>query len=227
MMTTQELLDNCEPRTERDARLKPQTGHLPAFQSEYIDLLTAAMCKARPEIKAIKKNAKGNFGPYATLDEVIDAVSDCLPKYGLDLYSQPLVVGDQEWLISTLSHVSGQFRRASSVIRANPSKPQDALSWTTYYRRRDYACLCGIAADSDLDGEGLKGATPPSRGADAFKLATSALRAAKTEHDRDQTLARAALSVASGRMTEGELGDLRLAREALPAITKREVVGAK
>jgi hypothetical protein len=224
MMTTQELLDNCEPR---DARLKPQTAFLPALSSEYTDLLTQALCKAKPEIKAIKKNAKGNFGSYATLDEVIDATLAPLAKHGLDLNSQTMVVGDQEWLVTTLKHTSGQFQRSINVLRANPSKPQEMLSWATYYRRLHFSCLCGVAADSDLDGEGLKGATPPSRGADAFKLATSALRAAKTEHDRDQTLARAALSVASGRMTEGELGDLRLAREQLPPIASKEKANAQ
>jgi hypothetical protein len=46
----------------RDPRLKPQTGHMPAMESEYTDMLCAAKCRARPEYKPVKKNAKGNYG---------------------------------------------------------------------------------------------------------------------------------------------------------------------
>jgi hypothetical protein len=207
-------LDGIEVR--RDARLKPQTSYLPAMQSEYTDLLTAAKCKARPEFNAIRKNAKGNFGPYATLDEVIDSVVGALCKYGLDLDSQTIVIGDQEWLITTLTHTSGQYKRAMSVIRANPAKPQDYLSWVTYYRRCHNAALCGVAADSDNDGEGLKGAGD-KRGPNPVNLAAQAIRSATSTKDRDAALARAALSVAAGRITEEEFESLTALRDSLNA----------
>jgi cytochrome c553 len=193
----------------------------PAAQSEFIDLVTAAMTKARPEIKRIAKNAKGNFGPYATLDEVLDAVNAALPKYGLDLYSQTLVIGDIELLVTTLAHVSGQFRRATTVMRANPSKPQEYLSWATYFRRLHSACLCGVAADSDLDGAGLEGPKPKKPA--AAGLARAALLGALTEKDRDTVLAKAAMSVVAGRMTEDEMVELRAFREGL---APREVANA-
>ena len=216
-VTTQELNDACEPR-QRDPRLKPQTSFLPATSSEFTDLLTQALCAAKPEIKRIVKNAKGNFGHYATLDEVIDATLLPLSKHGLDINSQTMVVGDQEWLVTSLKHTSGQFQRSINVLRASPSKPQEMLSWATYYRRLHFSCLCGVAADSDLDGEGLKGAAPAPNG--ALGLARSALRGAKSEHDRDQVLARAALSVASGRISEDELLLLKEEREQLKPFPK-------
>jgi hypothetical protein len=203
----------------RDPRLKGQTSMLPAAESEFTDLLCAAKCKARPEIKKSHKNAKGNFGPYATLDEVIDAVCESLPKYGLDLSSKTIIIGDQEWLVSTLRHVSGQFERSFSVLNYNRSKPQDKLAWTTYFRRNDYACLCGIAAESDLDGANLKSAAPPAVNP-VVGMARQALRNAKTEQDRNTVLAKAALSVAAGRMSEEQMLSLKEEREAMPPIAE-------
>jgi hypothetical protein len=217
-MADKEVLD-LDGIPVRDSRLKPQTSHVLAAESEFTDLLCAAKCRAKPEIKAIRKNAKGNFGPYATLDEVIDAVDAALPKYGLDLSTKTVILGDQEWLVSTLRHVSGQFERSFSILNYNRGKPQEKLSFTTYYRRNDYACLCGIAADSDLDGAGLKGAEPP-KVSPAMGLARSALRGARSEQERDTVLAKAAMSVVSKRMTEEQLADLRAEREEMAPIQK-------
>jgi hypothetical protein len=205
----------------RDPRLKPQTSHLPAMESEYTDLLCAAKCRARAAYKQIRKNAKGNYGMYATLDEVLDAVTEANCRNGLDLSSKTVIIGDEQWQVSTLRHESGQFER--SACRLAERQPQKMLAETTYFRRKHYAELCGVAADSDLDGEGLKGPTP--KGTPALGLARSALRGAKSDHDRDQVLARAALSVAAGRMTEDDLSVLKAEREEMSPL-KKEVAGA-
>ena len=198
-------------RCVRDVRLKPQTGFMPAMESEYIDALCAAKCRAHPEIKAIRKNAKGNYGHYATLDEVIDAVTPALSKHGLDLSSKTIIIGDEQWLVSTLRHTSGQFERSFS--RLTEKQPQKVLAEVTYYRRKDYACLCGVAADSDLDGAGLEG--PKAKSNSSLSLARQALVAARSEQERDTVLAKAALSVVAGRITEQELVALREDREAM------------
>lgn len=203
-----------------DARLSPQTSHLPAAESEFTDLLCAAKCSARIEYQPVKKNASGNYGKYSTLDEVIDAVTVANAKHGLDLSSKTVIVGDEQWLITTLRHTSGQFER--SFTRLTEKQPQKVLSETTYYRRKHCAELCGVAADSDLDGAGLEG--PKPKKPMAVSLAQTALLAATTEKDRDTVLAKAALSVAAGRMTEDELLALRAAREALKPIGREVAV---
>jgi hypothetical protein len=210
----------------RDARLQPQTSHLPAAQSEFTDLLTAAMCRARPKFKAIKKNAKGNFGPYATLDEVLDSVTPALAAEGLDLRTKQQVIGDQEWVVTTLSHASGQFERSFNVIRSNPAKPQEMLSWVTYYRRMHVASLCGVAADSDLDGAGLEGGKAAKKPV-AATLARSALLGAPTEQARDSVLAKAAMSVAAGRMTEEEMLEIKDLRESLRPVEEAAVANSQ
>jgi hypothetical protein len=208
----------------RDSRLKPQTAFMPAAESEFTDLLCAAKCRARADYAPIKKNASGNYGRYASLDEVLDAVTPALAKHGLDLASKTIIVGDEQWLVSTLRHTSGQFERAFS--RLTERQPQKVLSEVTYYRRKDAACLCGVAADSDLDGAGLDG--PKAKSNAALSLARQALVAARTEQDRDTVLAKAALSAAAGRMTEDELMGLRRDREAMKPFPKpKEVASAQ
>lgn len=196
----------------RDPRLKPQTGYLPASESEFTDLLTAAKCKARPEYTPIKKNAKGNYGMYATLDEVLDAVTKANCRHGLDLSSKTIIVGDEQWEVTTLRHISGQFERSSSKLTER--QPQKVLSETTYYRRKHAAELCGVAADSDLDGSNLKGEAPPAVNP-VVGMARQALRNAKSEQDRNTVLAKAALSVAAGRMSEEQMLSLKEEREAM------------
>lgn len=212
----------AEPQLVRDVRLKPQTGHMPAMESEFTDLLCAAKCAARPQYGPVRKNATGNYGKYATLDEVIDAVTPALAKCGLDIASKTMVMGDEQWLITTLRHVSGQFER--SFTRLAERQPQKLLSETTYYRRKHVAELCGVAADSDQDGAGLEGPRPKANS--PLALARQALVAAKSEHDRDVVLARAAMSVASGRITEADLAALRQEREQMKPFPAQEAAGA-
>jgi hypothetical protein len=206
----------------RDQRLKPQHGFLPAAESEFTDLLTAAKCAARPEYKQIRKNAKGNFGMYATLDEVLDAVTPANCKHGLDLSSKTIIVGDEQWEVTTLRHISGQFERSASKLTER--QPQKVLSETTYWRRKHSAELCGVAADSDLDGDGLKGAEPPMVNS-AVGLARQALRNARTEQERNSVLAKVALSVAAGRISEMQMLELKDERENMPVL--KEVANAQ
>jgi hypothetical protein len=217
-MADKEVLD-LDGIPVRDSRLKPQTSHWPAMQSEYTDKLAAALAAARSKYAELKKTAKSNFGMFCPLDKVFDAVVAANSEHGLSLTSSPTVIGDEDYLVTTLAHSSGQFIRAMSRIRANPQKPQEVLSFCTYYRRLHVASLCGVAADSDLDGEGLKGAEPP-KVSPAMGLARSALRGARSEQERDTVLAKAAMSVVSKRMTEEQLADLRAEREEMAPIQK-------
>jgi len=215
-------IDGIPVRPARDGRLRPQSSYWPAMQSEYTDQIAAAQAAARVKYGELKKTSKSNFGLFCPLDKVFDAVVAANSENGLSLASCPTVIGDEDYLVTTLTHSSGQFIRAMSRIRANPAKPQEVLSFCTYYRRLHVASLCGVAADSDLDGEGLKGTT--SKVSPALGLARSALRGAKSDHDRDQVLASAALSVASGRITEDDLLVLKAEREEMPPF--KEVVSA-
>jgi hypothetical protein len=214
-------LDGIPVRPIRDTRLKPQTAFLPQPCSEFLDLLTGALCRARPNIRAIAKNAKGAYGRYATLDEVIDATGPAFAAAGLSITSQTIIVGDEEWLVTTLAHTSGQFQRCMSRLVAGATDYQKKLSAATYLRRLHFSSLAGVAADSDNDGAGL---APEPAKPSGFALAKQALAAAKTNKDRDTVVARAALSVPAGRLTEEQLEELIAERDRLNG---KEAAGAK
>jgi hypothetical protein len=206
----------------RDNRLRPETGHLPASSSEFLDLLTAAMSAARPKISEIKKTTKGAFGRYAPLDVVLDAVTPALSEHGLVLRSRTIIVGDEEWLVTTLSHTSGQFERSMSRIAGNPGDYQKRLAAATYLRRMHTSCLCGVAADSDEDGAGLAPEKP--RGPTPFELARKAISEGGSPQFRAMSLARAAASTAQGRITEAQFSELKAIHDSL--LPKEETASA-
>jgi hypothetical protein len=201
----------------RDTRLKPQTSLWPAMESEYTDQIAVAFCKARVEYGPVLKTGKSNFGPYAPLDSVYDAVVAANAKHNIFISSSPQTIGDEEYLVTTARHGSGQFVRAMTKIAADPHKPQAYLAYVTYMKRCHVASLCGVAADSDDDGAGATEAATPSavQSLRLEQMAIQKLNAVATEQDRDEVIARVALRVAKGEMTESQMEKLKGVRESL------------
>jgi hypothetical protein len=201
----------------RDTRLKPQTSIWPAMESEYTDLITAAMCRARVEYGEVRKTGKSNFGPYAPLDSIYDATVTANAKHGVVVTSAPMVIGDEEYLVTTARHDSGQFIRAMTKIAADPHKPQAYLAYCTYMKRCHVASLCGVAADTDDDGTGATEAARPSA-ANAIRLEQMAgqkLNAVNSDRERDEVIARVAMRVGKGEMTEEQMDRLIAIRDSL------------
>jgi hypothetical protein len=214
----------AEMQTPMYAPAKPprhRPHDLYANESEMTDLLYTALAAAQGDYPAVLKNAKGAFGMYATVDALLDAVRPINSKHGLSLKSTTQIVGEEEYLVTTLGHKSGQFTRSVSRIAADPMKPQAYLAYCTYMRRLHIACLCGIAAETDDDGVAATEATKTSS-AQSFRLeemALKKLKAVATEQERDEVLARVAMRVGSGEMTENQLEILKKEREKLRAKT--------
>jgi hypothetical protein len=190
-----------------------------ANESEMTDLLYDSLAQAQGAYPAVLKNAKGAFGMYATVDALLDAVRPVNSAHGLSLKSTTQIVGDEEYLVTTLGHKSGQFTRSVSRIAADPLKPQAYLAYCTYMRRLHIACICGIAAETDDDGVAATEATKTSS-AQSFRLEEMALKKLKavgTEQERDEVLARVAMRVGAGEMTENQLEILKKEREKLRA----------
>lgn len=188
-----------------------------ANESETTDLLYSSLAAAQGEYPAVLKNAKGAFGMYATVDALLDAVRPVNSKHGLSLKSTTQIVGEEEFLVTTLGHKSGQFTRSISRIAADPMKPQAYLAYCTYMRRLHIACLCGIAAETDDDGVAATEATKTSS-AQSFRLeemALAKLRSVSTDQERDEVLARVAMRVGKGEMTENQLELVKKEREKL------------
>jgi len=208
----------------RDTRLTAQKTMWPASESEFTDMICAAMCRAKLKYGAVKKDAKSNYGKYATLDAVFEAVDKANCEEGIAVSSRPIVIGDEEYLVTTLMHSSGQFLRAMSRIAANPQRPQEYLSYGTYFRRMHIAALCGVAAETDDDGVGATAAAKTD-GMSAMRLeqlALQKLKGAKTAQERNEVVARVAMRVAKGEMTEPQLEKFK----ALAAQDAEEVADA-
>jgi hypothetical protein len=201
----------------RDTRLKPQSSMWPAMESEYTDQIALGFCKARVEYTAVLKTGKSNFGPYAPLDSVFDAVTAANAKHNIFISSAPMAIGDEEYLVTTARHGSGQFIRAMTKIAADPHKPQAYLAYVTYMKRCHVASLCGVAADTDDDGTGANEAARPSavQSLRLEQMAIQKLTAVHTDQERDDVVARVALRVAKGEMTESQMDKIAAMRDEL------------
>lgn len=201
----------------RDNRLKPQSSVWPSMESEFTDQIALAFCKARSEYNPVLKTGKSNFGPYAPLDSIFDAVVAANTKNHIFISSAPLTIGDEEYLVTTARHGSGQFVRAMTKIVADPHKPQAYLAYCTYMKRCHVASLCGVAADTDDDGAGANEAARPSavQSLRLEQMALQKLQSVHTEQDRDEVVARVALRVAKGEMTESQMEKIKGVRDSL------------
>lgn len=120
------------------------------MQSETISKLTAALVKARGEIKhPVRNKVNPHFkNRYADLTAVLDSVVPAFTANGLSLVQ----LVEDEFLITLLAHTSGEYITSATRIpkHANAQQLGSAL---TYLRRYTVQALAAIAADDDDDGQ--------------------------------------------------------------------------
>lgn len=146
------------------------------YQSEKINELVSALCKAQAEFPKIPKtktvdfvNDKGRRTKYtyADLSDVIDAVGPVLHKNGL-VVSQPFIEDEKGCVrvFTKLMHISGQWTGSVFPV-AIEKRQQDTGANITYVRRYTLCAILGIQADEDNDGQFLeqddKKSTPPGK----------------------------------------------------------------
>lgn len=107
-----------------------------------------ALFEAKKELKNPAKTARGNFGDYTPIGDLLDTVQPTLEKHGL-LLSQ-LYSGKH--LRTVLWHVeSGEILVSEVELTADKPGPQGMGSATTYFRRYSIFCLLGLASEEDPD----------------------------------------------------------------------------
>jgi hypothetical protein len=137
-------------------------------QSPEVDKINVALCKfqklvgvaAKTSTASIPTKSGGNYSyNYATLEGVWaaarenDLLSDC--GLSVDQTAGYIIVGDDvlDTLITTLNHISGQFKSGERVLRLKTDDPQGQGSAITYSRRYDFCAILGIVqADDDAQG---------------------------------------------------------------------------
>lgn len=122
--------------------------------------IAAAFVKARTEIGAtVGKDAKGNFGKYATLAAITEATSAALGKHGLAIIQEAGMTEEGVTIYTTLLHESGATMEFVPLpLPLTDRKPQAVGSAITYGRRYALAAICGLAPDDD-DGQAAQDAT--------------------------------------------------------------------
>ncbi len=126
------------------------------LQSENINEISAALSKAQIKMKV---PAKDKVNPhfrnrYCSLGSVISSCKDALNECGISM-TQPLVdIDGKTYVVTTLSHSSGQWMRSYLSLRAaENANSQQMGSALTYARRYSLCAMVGIDGDEDDDGE--------------------------------------------------------------------------
>jgi len=123
------------------------------IQSENLDKITPALIKARKKIYGAVKNGKGNWGSYASLEDIIFATENPMLEQDIFLSQSSYPIEGTQYIITQATHVSGQFLRSITKIEnPKPGDPQKALAAQTYTRRAGLESLLNIPRVDD-DGE--------------------------------------------------------------------------
>ena len=121
--------------------------------------LTKALIKFHKDVDKIDKNARGNYGKFADLSNVLSTVTPALLKNDLVLTQEFLT----DCLVTTLRHVSGEeiSSTCNLILSEGRNKTQEWGKAVTYQRRYSICSILGIVADMDMDGAMLEESTKP------------------------------------------------------------------
>jgi hypothetical protein len=127
-------------------------------QSENINELAAALAKAQGEIVGALKDSKNPFfkSNYADLASCWDACRAQLSKNALAVIQTTRCHDGQVYVVTTLTHSSGQWIRGELPVKAKDDGPQAQGSGITYARRYALAAIVGLAQIDD-DAEAAQG----------------------------------------------------------------------
>jgi hypothetical protein len=123
------------------------------LQSTKLDKITPALIGARKEIYGAVKNGKGNWGKYASLEDIIEAINEPLLANDIFVSQGADFFEGTQFIVTQATHISGQFIRSYTKIELEKAgNPQKALSSQTYTRRAGMESLFNIPRVDD-DGE--------------------------------------------------------------------------
>lgn len=129
--------------------------------SAEINELAAALSKAQGRFASVKTDSKAKIPTkaggsyeysYASLAATLDAIREPLAANGLAVTQCPEAKGDSLFVVTELTHASGQWLR-SEIVTPYPMGDVKALgSAITYLRRYTLTAILGLATEDD-DGD--------------------------------------------------------------------------
>tara|TARA_R110001583_G_scaffold57152_2_gene171642 strand:- start:599 stop:1243 length:645 start_codon:yes stop_codon:yes gene_type:complete len=138
------------------------------LQSETRSKLTPAVIAARREIEGAEKTGKGNWGKYASAEDLIDCCMGPLLENDVLLTQGTFPMEGKNWVVTQVTHASGEFMRSlTEIVVEKQMDPKKALAGQTYARRAGIEALLAIPRLDD-DGNNKK-VTPDVPGEQAKK----------------------------------------------------------
>lgn len=124
-------------------------------ESEQLNELYTALCKAQAEMEAAGKDSTNPFhkSKYADLTSIVKSSRQALTKHGLSVIQRMLVDERGQYLASRLCHTSGQWIESRMALIPPKNDIQTVGSYITYIRRYTYSALVGVITEDDDDGE--------------------------------------------------------------------------
>lgn len=123
-------------------------------QSESIDKLATALCKAQAMMGGAVKDSSNPFfkSSYADLTSVVKAVKEPFAENGISYVQFPYSTDRGVGVTTRLMHSSGQWLESEFVLPMSKNDPQGAGSAITYARRYALQSVAGIpTADDDAE----------------------------------------------------------------------------
>ena len=124
--------------------------------SESIVEITKALCAFHKDVGKILKEADNPFykSKYATLSNILRVINKPLTDNGLNIVQ---MMDDKYGLTTMLSHTSGEFIKATSIMTPQDNKPQTVGSCVTYHRRYTICAILNLNIEDDDDGNAASG----------------------------------------------------------------------
>ena len=175
----------------------------------------AAFLTAQSKLPKIGKDTTVNVGQYsykyATLPDILDAVSPVLRKEGLVLNQSVESVGDYIGVETRIYHKAGHVETFGPVLIKVTGDAKAAGSAITYARRYALCAALGIAPDEDDDGQAASSApaVPKEQSSWAWLWNESAVFKAWTPQQRQDAIQVAvdSLAITSGDQMNREEAD--------------------
>lgn len=128
------------------SRRKAHNGDMET--SNEIGKLSKALKAFQKDVEPIGRDAKANYGRYATLGAILKAIKEPLAHNGL-AFTQ-VVEGDN--LTTMIMHESGEWIRGTAALKLDKQTAQGQGSAITYARRYNLSAALGLDTDEDDDG---------------------------------------------------------------------------
>lgn len=125
------------------------------MQSEQTNELFTALAKAQDEMEIASKDSSNPFykSKYADLQSVVGSSRPYLAKHGLSVIHLLQQNDQNTYMVTQLSHSSGQYIRSRVKLSPQKTDIQSLGSYITYMKRYCYAAIVGVVTGDDDDGE--------------------------------------------------------------------------